>query len=176
MISPYYFIVNLWFEQAFILGYIIKLKGGRLQMNIHGKEQNQMKAPKKIAHIGIAVKSLNETIPFYTELLGLQLENIEEVSSEGVKVAFLKIGETRIELLEPLNDQSAIQGFLDKRGEGVHHIALEVDNIKERLERFKTKGIKLINNEPKEGAGNSQIAFLHPKSTNGVLLELCQYK
>jgi len=134
-----------------------------------------IEAPKKIAHIGIAVKSIDDVLSFYTDSLGLKLENVDNVDAEGVKVAFLKIGESRIELLEPLNESSAIQQFLDKKGEGIHHIALEVDNIDARLNQLQTEGIKLINDESKPGAHNSQIAFIHPKAANGVLFELCQH-
>lgn len=132
--------------------------------------------PKKIAHIGIAVTNIDHVLSFYTESLGIELENIESVESEGVKVAFLKIGESRLELLEPLNESSPIQQFIDKKGEGIHHIALEVDNIGARLNQLKSEGIKLINDEPKQGAHHSQIAFIHPKAVNGVLFELCQSK
>src|SRR5699024_1502030 len=100
---------------------------------------------------------------------------IEEVESEKVKVAFLQVGETHLELLEPLEDDSPIQKFIEKRGEGIHHVALEVDDINERLTDMRENGIRLINEEQKDGAGNAQIAFLHPKSTNGVLYELCEY-
>ncbi|MEC5422317.1 methylmalonyl-CoA epimerase [Virgibacillus sp. C22-A2] len=130
--------------------------------------------PKKIAHIGIAVKSIDSAINFYTDSLGMHVEAVEAVDSEAVKIAFLKIGESRIELLEALNDSSPIQKFIEKQGEGVHHIALEVDNIEERLARLKKEGLPLINKEPKQGAHNSQIAFIHPKVANGVLFELCQ--
>jgi len=140
------------------------------------REDMQQAAPKQIAHIGIAVSDLDDSIPFYTHLLGLELEGIEEVKSEQVRVAFLKIGETRLELLEPLSNQSPIYTFLEKRGEGIHHIALEVDDINERLAKLKSEGIRLINEQAKEGAGNSKIAFLHPKSTNGVLFELCEHR
>ncbi|MGP4107337.1 methylmalonyl-CoA epimerase [Virgibacillus sp. L01] len=131
--------------------------------------------PKKIAHIGIAVNKIDDVLSFYTEMLGLELESVETVESEGVKVAFLKIGESRIELLEPLKESSPIKQFLTKKGEGVHHIALEVDNIDERLNSFKSKGLPLINNEAKQGAHDSQIAFIHPKAANGVLFEMCQH-
>lgn len=130
---------------------------------------------KKIAHIGIAVKNLDEALTFYRDVLQMSVEAIEEVNTEKVKVAFLKVGETHIELLEPLDETSPIQAFINKRGEGIHHIALEVDDIKKRLADMRDNGIKLINEEPKDGAGNAQIAFLHPKSTNGVLYELCEY-
>ncbi|MEI3604852.1 methylmalonyl-CoA epimerase [Pseudogracilibacillus sp. SE30717A] len=133
-------------------------------------------APKKIAHIGIAVKNLHDSINFYTDLLGLTLERVEEVASEQVRVAFLKIGESRIELLEPLSNESPIYRFIHKKGEGIHHIALEVNNINDRLANLKSNGIQLINEQAKEGADNAQIAFLHPKSTNGVLFELCQHQ
>lgn len=132
-------------------------------------------APKKIAHIGIAVHNIDDSLSFYKDLLGLTLENIEEVKSEQVKVAFLKIGESRIELLEPISQESPIAKYLEKKGEGIHHIALEVNDIDKRLHHLKTEGIRLINEQPKKGSNNSQIAFLHPKSTNGVLVELCQH-
>jgi len=141
-----------------------------------GNAMSEKNAPKQIAHIGVAVHSIEDSLPFYTELLGLTLEKVEEVESEQVKVAFLQIGESRIELLEPLSDASAIHSFLEKKGEGIHHMALEVEDIEQRLENLKTNGIRLINEEPKLGANNSQIAFLHPKSTNGVLFELCEHK
>ncbi|SHF58940.1 methylmalonyl-CoA epimerase [Ornithinibacillus halophilus] len=136
--------------------------------------KQQIEEPKKIAHIGIAVHSIDQVLPFYTDKLGLELENVETVESEGAKIAFLKIGESRIELLEPTVDSSPIKKFLTKRGEGVHHIALEVDDIEERLHQLKRDGIQLINDEPKDGAHNSQIAFIHPKASHGVLFELCQ--
>src|SRR5699024_7742674 len=103
------------------------------------------------------------------------LEAVEKVASEGVKVAFLKIGESRIELLEPLHETSPIQRFIDKRGEGIHHIALEVDQINKRLEHYKQSGVRLINEEAKQVAHNSQIAFIHPKASYGVLYEMCQH-
>ncbi len=131
---------------------------------------------KQIAHIGIAVKNLEEALPFYRDVLQMELEAIEEVDSEKVKVAFLKVGETHLELLEPLDESSPIQSFINKRGEGIHHIALEVDNIEKRLADMRENGIKLINEQAKDGAGDAKIAFLHPKSTNGVLYELCEYK
>lgn len=130
----------------------------------------------KIAHIGIAVLSLDETIPFYRDSLGLTFEGIEEVPSEHVKVAFFKIGESSIELLEPLNEQSAIAKFIEKKGEGIHHIALDVNDIQGRLDTLKEQGIPLIHEQPKEGAHQSQVAFLHPKAANGVLFELCEKK
>ncbi|MFC7060557.1 methylmalonyl-CoA epimerase [Halobacillus seohaensis] len=132
--------------------------------------------PKKISHIGIAVESLELALPFYQNTLGLQIEAVEEVVSEQVRVAFLPIGETKIELLEPTDDRSPIRKFINNKGEGIHHIALEVDNIDKRLQQYKEEGVKLIHDEPKEGAHNSQIAFLHPKAGGGVMYELCQPK
>lgn len=131
---------------------------------------------KKINHIGIAVRNLDETLPFYTETLGLTFKDVDKVESEGVKVAFCSIGESNFELLEPLHEESPIAKFIEKRGEGIHHIALEVDDIQARLEQFKTEGIRMINDQPKQGAHDTQVAFLHPKAANGVLLELCQPK
>jgi methylmalonyl-CoA/ethylmalonyl-CoA epimerase len=131
---------------------------------------------KKVDHIGIAVKSLDQTLPFYTEELKLPLLGIEEVVSEKVKVAFLEAGETHIELLEPTSPESAIAKYIEKRGEGIHHIALGVDSIQERLNELKEKGIRLIHEEAKVGAGGSKVAFLHPKSASGVLYELCEKK
>ena len=130
--------------------------------------------PKKISHIGIAVRDLEAALPLYTDVLGLALEGVETVPSEGVKVAFLRIGETRIELLEPLGPDSPIASFLEKRGEGIHHIALEVDGIEERLRLLSEKAIRLIHERPKQGAHGARIAFLHPKATGGVLYELCE--
>lgn len=130
--------------------------------------------PQKINHIGIAVRDLDAALPLYTDVLGLPLEGVERVESEGVKVAFLRIGETRIELLEPLGPDSPIASFLEKRGEGIHHIALEVDGIEERLNLLSEKGIRLIHEHPRRGAHGAQIAFLHPKAMGGVLYELCE--
>ncbi len=134
----------------------------------------QKQKPQKIDHIGIAVKSIENTLPFYVEQLHLELEGIEEVESEQVKVAFLRIGESRLELLEPTSENSPIYKFIEKRGEGIHHIALGVNDIEKRLEELKTNGISLINEQPKIGAGQAKIAFIHPKSASGVLYELCE--
>ncbi len=133
-----------------------------------------MAAPQKIDHIGIAVKNLDESVQFYTQMLGLKLQGIETVESEKVRVAFLEIGETRLELVEPTSEESAIAKFLDKKGEGIHHIALKVDNQQDRLDALKNAGIQLINETPKLGAHNNMVAFLHPKATKGVLIELCE--
>lgn len=132
--------------------------------------------PKKIDHIGIAVSSIEETLPFYTEKLQLPLLAIEEVKSQGVKVAFLSIGESKIELLEPLTEDSPIATFIKKRGEGIHHIALGVNDIQDRINEIKQKGIKMINDTPVPGAGGAQVAFIHPKSAKGILFEYCEKK
>jgi methylmalonyl-CoA/ethylmalonyl-CoA epimerase len=131
---------------------------------------------KKVDHIGIAVKSLDQTLPFYTEELKMPLLGIEIVESEKVKVAFLDAGGTHIELLEPTSPESAIAKYIEKRGEGIHHIALGVNSIQDRLNELREKGIQLIQEEAKVGAGGSKVAFLHPKSASGVLYELCEKK
>jgi methylmalonyl-CoA/ethylmalonyl-CoA epimerase len=131
-------------------------------------------SPSQIDHIGIAVRSLDEALPLYTRVLGLELKGMEEVETEQVRVAFLQIGETNIELLEPASPESPIARFLEKKGEGIHHIALRVEAIEEKLEYLSQNGIRLIHEQPKQGAHGSRIAFLHPKSTQGVLYELCQ--
>jgi len=129
---------------------------------------------KKINHIGIAVKSLEASIPFYRDQLGMSFEGTEEVVEQKVKVAFFQIGESRIELLEPTTDDSPIAKFLEKKGEGVHHMAYEVDDVEIALAKMKEQGVRLIDETPRLGAHNSLIAFLHPKSTGGVLTEICQ--
>ena len=128
---------------------------------------------KKIDHIGIAVKSIKDSLPFYTNILKLTLEGIEDVSSENVTVAFLKIGESKLELLQPLTEDCAIARFIDKYGEGIHHIALSVDSIQARIQDMKNNGIKMIHDEAKIGANGAEIAFIHPKSTGNVLYEFC---
>ncbi len=129
-----------------------------------------------IEHIGIAVKNLKESIRFYEEVLGLECYNIEEVADQKVRTAFFMAGKTRIELLESTSDDGPVARFLEKRGEGVHHIAFAVDNIEEALEHATEKGIRAIDNKPRKGAEGLDIAFLHPGSTFGVLTELCQDK
>ncbi|MFD1777183.1 methylmalonyl-CoA epimerase [Fredinandcohnia salidurans] len=129
---------------------------------------------KKIDHIGIAVSSIENSLPFYTNILNLQLEGIEEVESENVKVAFIKIGESKLELLEPLSPESPIAKFIEKRGEGIHHIAIGVSSIEARIKDMKENGIRMLADEPKLGAGGAKIAFMHPKSTGSVLYELCE--
>ncbi|AIG26053.1 MULTISPECIES: methylmalonyl-CoA epimerase [Brevibacillus] len=140
------------------------------------KRDSWHETPKRIAHIGIAVQSIEAVLPFYTEQLGLQLKGREKVESEQVEVAFLQIGETNLELLEPLSPESPIASFITKRGEGIHHIALDVDDIEGRLQQFKQNGVQLVHEQAKLGAHGAQIAFLHPKAANGVLFELCQYE
>lgn len=146
-----------------------------IRQNVKKKEMGFTEPPRKIAHIGIAVSSIDQSLPFYTKQLGLVLQDVEVVESEQVRVAFLAIGESWIELLEPLSAESPIAKFIEKRGEGIHHIALDVDNITERLARLKQEGVQLLNETPKEGAHRAQIAFIHPKAAGGVLFELCQY-
>ena len=131
---------------------------------------------KKVDHIGIAVRSIETTLPFYTEVLKLPLLGIEEVESQKVRVAFLKAGETKLELLEPTTQESTIAQFIEKRGEGMHHIALGVNSIEERILEMKENGIRMIDEEPRIGAGGAHIAFMHPKSASGVLVELCEKK
>lgn len=131
---------------------------------------------KKIEHIGIAVKSLNSSNELFSKLFGKDHYKVEAVESEGVSTSFFMLGETKIELLEATNENSAIAKFIEKKGEGIHHIAYEVDNIEAEMERLKKEGFELIHAQPKDGADNKKICFLHPKSTNGVLVELCQEK
>jgi len=128
----------------------------------------------KIEHIGIAVKDLKHANRLYQSLLGVAPYKEELVAAEGVKTSFFKVGKTKIELLEASKKESPIAKFIKKKGEGIHHIAFEVKNIETELKRLKNEGFIIINKEPKLGADNKLVAFLHPKSTNGVLIELCQ--
>ena len=128
----------------------------------------------KIEHIGIAVKDLKKANILYAKLFGEPHYKIETVESEGVNTSFFKVGNNKIELLEATNDTSAIAKFIEKKGEGIHHIAFDVDDIEQEIKRLKNEGFKVINETPKKGADNKLVAFLHPKSTNGVLIELCQ--
>jgi len=129
---------------------------------------------KKIEHIGIAVKDLATSNALYAKLLGVAHYKIEDVASEGVRTSFFKVGESKVELLQATNLDSPIAKFIEKRGEGVHHIAFEVDDIEAEIIRLKTEGFELIDHMPKPGADKKMIAFLHPKSSSGVLVELCQ--
>ena len=129
---------------------------------------------RKIEHLGIAVNSLEESNELFRKLLGETHYKVEEVQSEGVSTSFFMLGETKIELLEATNSESAISKFIEKRGGGMHHIALDVDDIYAEIQRLKDEGFQVLNETPKEGADNKLICFLHPKSTGGVLVELCQ--
>ncbi len=126
-----------------------------------------------IDHVGIAVRSLDEAIPFYRDVLGLPLLEIEEVPDQQVRTAVFMSGYNRIELLEPTGPDSPVAKFLEKRGEGIHHIALRTADVSADLERVRAAGCRLIDEQPRPGAGGASIAFVHPKSTHGVLLELC---
>jgi methylmalonyl-CoA epimerase len=128
---------------------------------------------KKINHIGIAVKNLEASMHWYQDILNLLCEGIEVIQSEQVRVAFFRVGESRLELLEPLSEESPIATFIQKRGEGIHHIAFEVEDIKKRMEALETKGVRFLNNSPKKGAHGSLVSFIHPKSAGKVLVELC---
>ena len=129
---------------------------------------------KKIEHIGIAVKDLEASNELFASLFGKKHYKIEAVESEGVMTSFFKAGPNKIELLQATNDESPIAKFIEKKGEGIHHIAFAVSNIEKEIERLKGEGFKMIHDKPKKGADNKLIAFLHPKATNGVLIELCQ--
>jgi len=128
----------------------------------------------KIDHIGIATDGIDQAASFYRDSLGLSIEEIEEVPSQKVRVAMLPVGESRIELLEPTSEDSPISKFLAKRGPGIHHIAVQVDDIEASLRDLKARGARLIDEQPRTGAGGCLVAFIHPSSTGGVLLELVQ--
>ena len=128
----------------------------------------------KIDHIGIATKGIDKAAQFYRDMLGLDVAETEEVAEQKVRVAMLPIGESRIELLEAISNDSPISRFLEKRGPGIHHIAVRVDDIQAALADLKQKGARLIDEEPRQGAGGCLVAFVHPSSTGGVLLELVQ--
>lgn len=128
----------------------------------------------RLEHLGIAVKNLEESNELFEKILGRPLYKVEEVKSENVKTAFFKIGESKIELLEATAPESAIAKYVEKRGEGIHHVAFEVEDIYAEMERLKAEGFRLLNEAPKRGADNKLVCFVHPKSANGVLLELCQ--
>lgn len=130
----------------------------------------------KIEHIGIAVESLAQSIPLFEKLLNTPCYKTEEVWTEKVRTAFFKKGDTKIELLQAIAEDSVVKKFLEKKGEGIHHIAFEVENLEEEIKRLEGEGFTLLNNKPKEGADNKMICFLHPKNTNQVLIELCQEK
>lgn len=128
-----------------------------------------------IEHIGIAVKSLADSIKYYEEVLGLKCYSIEEVKDQKVKTAFFKIGQTKIELLESTSPDGPIGKFIEKKGEGIHHLAFAVNHLERQLDEAAAKGIQLIDEKPRKGAEGLSIAFLHPRSTQGVLTELCEH-
>ena len=131
---------------------------------------------KKIDHIGIAVRDLSEAVKLYEGLLGLKVTEIEEVAEQKVRVAFLPTGDSEVELLESTTPDGPVARFIEKNGEGIQHIAYRVDNLEEKLAELKEKGVRLIDEKPRRGAGGAMIAFLHPKSTFGTLIELCERK
>ncbi len=128
---------------------------------------------KKINHIGIAVKNIETATPFYRDVLGMNFEGTEEVAEQQVRVAFFQVGESRIELLEPTSPDSPVAKFLEKNGEGIHHIAYEVDDLEAALADLQAKEVRLIDKTPRKGAHGASIAFVHPKASGGVLTELC---
>lgn len=129
---------------------------------------------RKIDHIGIAVKSIEEALKFYENVLGLKAAGTEVVAEQKVKVAFLPTGDSEVELLEATSDDSPVAKFIEKNGEGIQHIAYRVDNVEAAIEEMKAQGMRMIDEKPRYGAGGAKIAFCHPKSTGGVLVELCQ--
>ena len=129
----------------------------------------------KIDHIGIVVKSIDDALKFYKGLLGITPAGEETLEDRGLRVCFIEIGDTRIELLQPTRDDSEVSKFLEKKGEGLHHVAYEVENVKEAIEKAKEIGLKPLSDEPKPGAHNTSVVFMHPKTTNGVLTELLQH-
>lgn len=133
-----------------------------------------MACAKSLNHVGIAVKSIDEQRDFYENQLGAEFECYEEVPSQKVRVGFFRVGDVRLELLEPTDPDSTVAAFLEKRGEGLHHLAFTVDNIQQRIADLEAGGVRMIDKQPRTGAHEMQIAFLHPKSTHGVLTELCE--
>lgn len=131
---------------------------------------------RKIEHLGIAVKDLEKSNELFKRLLGSELYKEEMVEGEGVKTSFFQIGETKIELLEATKEESPIAKFISKKSEGIHHIAFDVEDLESEMKRLKAEGFEILNEIPKEGADNKLVVFLHPKTTNGVLVELCQEK
>jgi methylmalonyl-CoA/ethylmalonyl-CoA epimerase len=129
---------------------------------------------KHIDHIGIAVKTIEQAGKFYTDVLGLKIQDIENVADQKVNVAFLPITDSEVELIESTHDDGPVAKFIEARGEGIQHIAFRVENIAETLAELKAKGVRLIDQQPRIGAGGAKIAFIHPKETNGVLVEICE--
>jgi methylmalonyl-CoA/ethylmalonyl-CoA epimerase len=130
--------------------------------------------PTAIDHIGIAVASIEESLKFWEQSLGIKCMDIEEVAEQKVKTAFLPLGDTEVELLEATDPESPVAKFIEKKGEGIHHLAIRVENLEEALEKMKALGLRLIDEKPRYGAGGAKIAFVHPKTAGGVLLELCE--
>ena len=128
----------------------------------------------KIDHLGIAVKSISDSLAFYREALGLELAGTETVDDQGVRVALLPIGEARIELLEPVSEETPVGRFITKRGEGLHHICYEVDDLRSKLDQLRSRGVRLLDGYPRRGAEGKLVAFLHPASAHGVLVELVE--
>ena len=129
---------------------------------------------KHIDHIGVAVKTIEQAGKFYTDILGLKIQEIENVADQKVNVAFIPITDSEVELLESTEPDGPVARYIDARGEGVQHVAFRVENIDEALAELKAKGVRLIDKEPRKGAGGARIAFIHPKETNGVLVEICE--
>lgn len=164
-------------EKIFTPGSSTKVIASYIEQRVRekrGQGKKVLENPKGVDHIGIVVKSIDATLPFYLNHFHLRVEKIVEVPEQRVKVAFIPLGNCKLELLEPLSADSPIAKFLEKRGEGIHHIALSVENIQERLDQLKREGIQLIDETPKIGAAGLPIAFLHPKSSHGVLIELIE--
>ncbi|MDY6764954.1 MAG: methylmalonyl-CoA epimerase [Halobacteria archaeon] len=127
----------------------------------------------ELDHVGIAVEDIDDALSFYRDILGLEVNHEEEFG--GMRIVFLEAGKGEFELLEPLDDEGAVARFIEKRGEGIQHVAVEVDDVADELKRLRERGVTLIDEEPRPGAGGKRIAFVHPRDTNGVLLELCEY-
>jgi methylmalonyl-CoA/ethylmalonyl-CoA epimerase len=134
-------------------------------MSVHAKALN---------HIGIAVKSIDDQKDYYVNTLGAEFEGVEEVADQKVKVGFFRVGDVRLELLEPSDPTSTVQTFIDKKGEGLHHVAFTVENLPERIAQIKASGLRMIDDAPRKGAHHMNIAFIHPKSTFGILTEMCE--
>jgi len=130
--------------------------------------------PTVVDHIGIAVRSIDESLKFWQDVIGIECHGVEEVAEQKVKTAFLPLGDTEIERLEGTSEDSPVSKFIEAKGEGIHHIAIRVPNIEEALEELKAKGVRLIDEKPRMGAGGAKIAFVHPKASGGVLLEISE--
>lgn len=130
--------------------------------------------PTVVDHIGIAVRSIDESLKFWQDVIGIQCHGVEEVAEQKVKTAFLPLGDTEIELLEGTSEDSPVSKFIEAKGEGIHHIAIRVPNIEQALEELKARGVRLIDEKPRIGAGGAKIAFVHPKASGGVLLEISE--